>query len=102
MRLSIQTLMVLRSLELLRQQGESLYGLNVIKKCGLKSGVVYPILSRLEQNGHLIRIDESTKSARARNRPPRAYYEFTPAGEKLLRDTRSRLKELDNQLDGLK
>lgn len=57
---------------------------------GLPSGTVYPALRRLEREG-LIRCERERKSiAEEEQRPPRKYYELTPAGKSALRASTKR------------
>ena len=53
------------------------YGREVIDDLGIKSGVVYPILRRLDVNGLLTSEWEKTKP---KKRPRRRYYEITTDG----------------------
>jgi DNA-binding PadR family transcriptional regulator len=60
------------------------YGFDIIDLTGLPSGTVYPALRRLEAAGCLRSEWESQTEANAEKRPPRCYYEITPAGAALL------------------
>jgi PadR family transcriptional regulator PadR len=62
----------------------SRYGFDIIDATGLPSGTVYPALRRLESAGCLKSEWEARDEAEAEGRPPRCYYELTPAGESLL------------------
>ena len=53
------------------------YGRQIIEDLGIKSGVVYPILRRLDHNGLLKSEWEKTKP---KKRPRRRYYEITKDG----------------------
>lgn len=66
------------------------YGYNLMETTGLPSGTVYPALRRLEREG-LIRSERERKSiAEVEQRPPRKYYELTPAGKTVLRASTKR------------
>jgi PadR family transcriptional regulator PadR len=60
------------------------HGFDIIDATGLPSGTVYPALRRLEGAGCLSSRWEARDTAAAEGRPPRCYYELTPAGESLL------------------
>ena len=60
------------------------YGFDIIELTGLPSGTVYPALRRLEAAGCLASEWEPRSEADAEKRPPRCYYELTPAGAALL------------------
>jgi PadR family transcriptional regulator, regulatory protein PadR len=60
------------------------HGFDVIDATGLASGTVYPILRRLELEGLVSASWEDVAIAQAEQRPPRRYYEVTPAGRRLL------------------
>jgi len=54
-----------------------------MKKTGLKSGTLYPILMRLKERGYLkAEWDISSPTGR----PPRQHYELTPQGKAYARD----------------
>jgi DNA-binding PadR family transcriptional regulator len=56
------------------------YGFDVIDATGLPSGTVYPILRRLEREALASAAWEEAAIAHDEQRPPRRYYEVTPAG----------------------
>lgn len=61
---------------------------------GLKSGQVYRALSKLEE-GRLVQSTwEDPRIAVSEGRPRRRYYRLTPAGEKELRRSARRFREL--------
>jgi DNA-binding PadR family transcriptional regulator len=62
-----------------------LYGLELAKLTGLKSGSLYPILIRLSDRGML---ESRWLEAREQGRPPRHAYRITGAGLKALADAR--------------
>ncbi|MGH3620489.1 MAG: PadR family transcriptional regulator [Sciscionella sp.] len=63
------------------------YGLEVIRKTGLPSGTVYPILSRLEDGGLI----ESWWKESPDRRPRRRMYRLTAKGEEHTREARAAL-----------
>jgi hypothetical protein len=66
---------------LLDDPAEEKYGIQIIKKSGLRSGTVHPILARLEEYGWVKSRPERINPAKA-GRPPRRYYRLTKAGIK--------------------
>lgn len=63
------------------------YGYALMKKTGLKSGTLYPILMRLTERGYLkSEWDISTPTGR----PPRQHYELTPLGINYARQTETK------------
>jgi len=79
-RLGTSTLAILRALD----DGHS-YGFDVMDATGLPGGTVYPALAKLEDHGLVSSRWEDPDLAHAEKRPPRRYYEVTPAGEERLR-----------------
>lgn len=75
--LSLATQRVLHVL--LDSPGSDHYGLEIMKATGLKSGSLYPILSRLEDNGWIEGRWEEI-DASAEGRPRRRLYRLTPDG----------------------
>lgn len=75
MTLTVQ--LVLRAL--LAVPGREMYGLEVMRRAGLPSGTVYPILSRLEAAGWLEKRTEDIDPRKA-ERPRRHYYKLTGKG----------------------
>lgn len=59
------------------------WGYDTSKKAGVRSGVMYPILSRLMDAGWLS--DGWEDTAAVSGRPPRRYYEITESGRVALR-----------------
>jgi PadR family transcriptional regulator PadR len=59
------------------------WGYELSKRSGLRSGVLYPILHRLWQDGWLEDCWEEPLDVRG-HRPPRRYYELTPDGRALI------------------
>lgn len=60
------------------------YGFDVLDATGLESGTVYPILSRLEEDGFVRSTWEAESTAHADGRPARRYYAITKAGKAAL------------------
>jgi PadR family transcriptional regulator PadR len=71
------------------------HGFDVMDATGLPSGTVYPILRRLDREGLLRSAWESAEAAQREQRPPRRYYEITPAGETLLSEAVQRYRTLE-------
>jgi PadR family transcriptional regulator, regulatory protein PadR len=68
----------------LMEQPEGRYwGYDLSKRSGLRSGVLYPILHRMLNEGWLSDGWESLEAPTHR-RPPRRYYELTDAGKREL------------------
>src|ERR1700727_2234523 len=76
-RMSLQTLRVLEVF--LETPTEELSGADVIKRGGLASGTLYPILFRLESAGWFVSRWEKIDPATA-GRPRRRLYRLTPTG----------------------
>lgn len=55
------------------------HGYDLCRAAGLKSGTLYPLLIRLESQGHL----EAEWLPAERGRPPRHAYRLTPSGRRL-------------------
>jgi PadR family transcriptional regulator PadR len=53
------------------------WGYALSQASGVRSGVLYPILQRMLDEGWL---EDGWEDAKARKRPPRRYYELTPEG----------------------
>lgn len=60
------------------------YGYTLGKTAGVRSGVLYPLLSRLLAEGWLVDGWENPEVTRAEKRPPRRYYALTPDGRAAL------------------
>jgi PadR family transcriptional regulator, regulatory protein PadR len=86
------TLAVLRVF--LDQPDKGLYGLEIGRAAGVRSGSLYPILDRLEQAGLLVGEWEDA-DPRSTRRPRRRYYMLTGQGVTVataaLRDAQERL-----------
>lgn len=54
------------------------WGYHLLKRAGTRSGVLYPILHRMLDEGWLA--DGWEEPASTNGRPPRRYYEVTPEG----------------------
>lgn len=55
------------------------YGYPLSRAAGVRSGVLYPMLRRLEEAGLIVGAWEAIDPEQA-GRPPRRYYTVTPAG----------------------
>ena len=66
------------------------HGFDVIDRTELPSGTVYPVLRRLERDGLAVAQWEEPAIAQREHRPPRRYYELTPAGHALCAEARRR------------
>lgn len=84
-KLSSQALLVLNALAY--RPTDWLYGLELAKLTGLKSGTLYPILIRLADRGLL---DSQWLEPIEPGRPPRHAYRVSPAGMTALADSSSR------------
>jgi PadR family transcriptional regulator, regulatory protein PadR len=76
-RMSLQTLKVLEAF--LENPTEELSGADVLERCRLASGTLYPILLRLEVAGWFVSRWESIDPSSA-GRPRRRFYRLTPTG----------------------
>ncbi|NKB87744.1 MAG: PadR family transcriptional regulator [Acidobacteria bacterium] len=65
------------------------HGFEIIEAVGVRSGTVYPVLRRLEEERLVRSRWEPVHEARNAGRPPRRYYELTAAAEPLLERARS-------------
>jgi DNA-binding PadR family transcriptional regulator len=59
------------------------YGREIIRATGVRSGVVYPALGRLEGRGYIAGRWEDPEITRAARRPARKHYWLTEAGGRL-------------------
>jgi DNA-binding PadR family transcriptional regulator len=76
------TMALLRILVVLLEDPTSKrYGLELCKRVGLRSGSVYPLLMRLEQQGWLTSDWEQADPHREK-RPRRRFYQLTSLGER--------------------
>ena len=75
--LTLVTLRVLNAF--MEAPNERQYGLGLMKRTGLASGTLYPVLARLERIGWLRSAQEDIDPA-TEKRPARRYYEITPDG----------------------
>jgi PadR family transcriptional regulator PadR len=57
------------------------WGYKLTKQAGVRSGVLYPILHRMLDQGWLEDGWEETDPGAKRNHPPRRYYKLTPDGK---------------------
>jgi DNA-binding PadR family transcriptional regulator len=77
--MSVTTLSVLHAI-----RDGVVYGFDILDATGLESGTVYPILSRLENDGLVKSTWESQTRAHADGRPARRYYAITASGKTAL------------------
>jgi DNA-binding PadR family transcriptional regulator len=89
MHLTYTAALVLEALDASRH-----HGFDIMDATGLPSGTVYPILRRLEAEEFATSRWEAAELAQRQQRPPRRYYELTPAGEALLATARARYHAL--------
>jgi PadR family transcriptional regulator PadR len=82
-RLTAPTLRVLG--EMLASPAEPVYGLELMDRCGIQSGTLYPILARLAEAGWLDAENEAVDPSVA-GRPARVYYRLTAEGTAAARD----------------
>jgi PadR family transcriptional regulator len=68
------------------------HGFDIIDATGLPSGTVYPILRRLEREVLVSAHWEDAAIAHEEQRPPRRYYELTPAGTAVLETAAARYR----------
>jgi DNA-binding PadR family transcriptional regulator len=87
--MTYQTALVLEALAAGRH-----HGFDIMDATDLPSGTVYPILRRIEDEGLVRARWERDGVARREQRPPRRYYELTPAGMARLRDARTRFRAM--------
>ena len=73
---------------LMERPGDRHWGYDLSKRADVRSGVLYPILRRMLEEGWLTDGWEETTGQRP-GRPPRRYYEITEAGAKELGALRS-------------
>lgn len=76
--MTLQTLTLLRAM--LEAPAAEYYGLELMRRAGLKSGTLYPVLARLERAGWLVSHWENV-SAQDVRRPRRRLYALTGEGE---------------------
>jgi PadR family transcriptional regulator PadR len=60
------------------------YGYDLMKAAKLKSGTLYPMLARLQQDG-LVNAEWEAPRQDAAGRPPRKYYQLTAEGVRVTR-----------------
>jgi PadR family transcriptional regulator len=76
------------------------YGFEIMRAAHLPSGTVYPLLRRLESAGLVDSRWEAAHKAQGAGRPPRRYYEATPAGRAALAEARERVMAQRALFDG--
>jgi len=73
-----------RLLALLAEAGNDwCHGYELCRRAGIRSGTLYPLLIRLEEQGHLEAEWQAPSDA---GRPPRHAYRLTATGRQLARD----------------
>lgn len=60
------------------------WGYETARKAGVRSGVLYPMLTRMLDEGWVADGWEDPATAQGKRRPPRRYYELTEAGQREL------------------
>lgn len=70
---------------LLSARGRWSHGYELAQVAGVKSGTLYPLLIRLEEQGYL---EAEWQQPAERGRPPRHAYRLTVSGEQLARKNR--------------
>jgi PadR family transcriptional regulator PadR len=68
------------------------WGYDLSKRAGVRSGVLYPILHRMLEEGWLEDGWEDAADTLGR-RPPRRYYELTSAGRSVVRELVDEMRE---------
>jgi DNA-binding PadR family transcriptional regulator len=91
MRLTYPTTLVLQAL----LHGHH-HGFDIMDATGLPSGTVYPILRRLDVEGHVRSRWEKEGVARREQRPPRRYYELTALGRQTAVEAADRYRPLQD------
>ena len=71
------------------------HGFDIMDATLLPSGTVYPILRRLDREGLLASEWEKAATAQREQRPPRRYYDITPAGAAMLAQALERYRTLE-------
>lgn len=74
------------------------FGFDVMERCGLPSGTVYPALRRLERAGWLSATWEDAEAARAEGRPRRKTYSLTGCGRRGMPAAEAKLAEVERML----
>ncbi len=69
---------------LMEQPDARHWGYDLTKRAGMRSGVLYPVLHRMLDEGWLSDGWEETAPSVGRARPPRRYYELTDEGRRAL------------------
>ncbi len=64
---------------MLENPTEPFYGLDLMDRCGVKSGTLYPLLARLAASGWLV-AEKEALDPRELGRPVRTYYRLTGVG----------------------
>jgi PadR family transcriptional regulator, regulatory protein PadR len=96
MRRTLQTLAVAAAL--MNEPQGTHWGYPLTRAAGVRSGVLYPILARMLDEGWLVDAWEDASRAASEGRPPRRYYRLTPQGAAALGGM---LASTDMAVDGL-
>ncbi|MEZ5318986.1 MAG: PadR family transcriptional regulator [Vicinamibacterales bacterium] len=70
------------------------FGFDIMAATGLTSGTVYPALDRLEDQRFVKSAWEDARVAHREGRPPRRYFQLTPAGGEVLAEALQKYKTL--------
>jgi PadR family transcriptional regulator len=76
------------------------HGFEIMDVTGLPSGTVYPLLRRLDREGLVSSRWEKTAVARREQRPPRRYYQLTPAGDAMRLSCLDRFQAIESLVAG--
>ncbi|QGK71733.1 PadR family transcriptional regulator [Allosaccharopolyspora coralli] len=71
------------ALALMETPSDRFWGYELTKRAGVRSGVLYPMLTRMLDDGWLVDGWEDSASIQGK-RPPRRYYELTDKGRREL------------------
>lgn len=74
------------------------FGFDVMERCGLPSGTVYPALRRLERAGWLAARWEDADTAHAEGRPRRKTYVLTERGRRGMPEAEAKIAEVERVL----
>jgi DNA-binding PadR family transcriptional regulator len=74
------------------------FGFDVMERCGLPSGTVYPALRRLERAGWLTATWEDADVAHAEGRPRRKTYALSERGRRGMPEAEAKLEEVERMI----
>ena len=69
------------------------YGYELSEESGVRSGVLYPILTRMLAEGWVTDDWEDPKKITGKKRPPRRYYRITGTGRRALAEVVAKARE---------